>query len=140
MPLLRYDTGDVVELADPSKRCPCGRDLPLVDKLLGRADDHVVTPEGRSVGPAPLSLAFQSVAGISEAQIRQDDPSAVTVSLVVLPDFGAADQELLDQELRERLGPNLAIDYEQVESIPRTTWGKRRLVDSRVGRRERTEG
>lgn len=140
MPLLRYDTGDVIELADTSRHCPCGRGLPLVDELVGRSDDFVVTPEGRSIGPAPLSLAFQSVAGIREAQIRQDDPSAVTVSLVVLPQFGASEQHHLDRELRERLGSQLAIDYQQVDSIPRTTWGKRRLVDSRVGRRDRLDG
>ncbi len=136
MPLLRYDTGDVIEFADPSKRCACGRELPVVDKLLGRADDYVVTPDGRSVGPAPLSLAFQSVPGIREAQIRQDDPSSVAVLLVVGPDFGIDQQDQLDRELRERLGPEVAIDYDRVEAIPRTTWGKRRLVDSRVGRRE----
>lgn len=135
MPLLRYDTGDVIELASPESRCPCGRRLPLVDKLLGRADDYVVSPDGRSVGPAPLSLAFQSVAGIREAQIRQDEVSSIQVDLVVDPSFGDADQRALDGELRERLGSELAIDYERVAAIERTTWGKRRLVDSRIGRR-----
>jgi len=136
MPLLRYDTGDVVELGEPGRRCPCGRQLPLVDRLVGRADDYVVTPDGRSVGPAPLSLAFQSVGGIREAQIRQDDRDSVLVSLVVTAGFGADEQTLLDSELRQRLGVELVIDYDRVESIARTTWGKRRLVDSRVGRRD----
>jgi phenylacetate-CoA ligase len=136
MPLLRYDTGDVIELAKPGQRCGCGRELPLVSKLLGRADDYVVTPDGRSVGPASLSLAFQSVPGIRESQIRQDDRSAVLVSLVVGPDYASTQQAQLDRELRERLGAGLIIDYAQVDSIPRTTWGKRRLVDSRVGRRD----
>jgi len=136
MPLLRYDTGDVVELAQPSHRCDCGRQLPLVHRLLGRADDYVVTPDGRSVGPAPLSLAFQSVAGIREAQIRQDDLSSVLISLVVAPDFGPERQEQLERELRERLGDEVMIDYDLVDAIPRTAWGKRRLVDSRVGRRD----
>lgn len=135
MPLLRYDTGDVIDLAELGQRCECGRELPLVNKLLGRADDYVVTPDGRSVGPAPLSLAFQSVPGIRESQIRQDDRSAVHVSLVVSPEFGAEQQEQLDRELHQRLGADLSIDYSRVDSIPRTTWGKRRLVDSRVGRR-----
>ena len=136
MPLLRYDTGDVVELGEPGRRCPCGRQLPLVDRLVGRADDYVVTPDGRSVGPAPLSLAFQSVPGIREAQIRQDDRSSVLVSLVVTSAFGTGEQTLLESELRQRLGSELAIDYARVGSIERTTWGKRRLVDSRVGRRD----
>jgi phenylacetate-CoA ligase len=135
MPLLRYDTGDVIELAPPGQRCECGRKLPLVNKLLGRADDYVVTPDGRAVGPAPLSLAFQSVSGIRESQIRQEDLNSVVVSLVIGPEYGSEQQQQLDRELRDRLGNELIINYDCVESIPRTSWGKRRLVDSRVGRR-----
>lgn len=134
MPLLRYDTGDIIRMAPPGQRCSCGRQLPIVEELVGRADDYVVTPDGRSIGPAPLSLAFQGVAGIREAQIRQDDVSAILVSLVVDANFDDESQRLLETELRERLGNELAIHYERVEAIVRTTWGKRRLVDSRVGR------
>jgi phenylacetate-CoA ligase len=116
-------------------RCPCGRQLPLIRRLLGRSDDYVVTPDGRSVGPAPLSLAFQGVHGIREAQIRQEDPNSITVSLVVGAEYGDDSQSLLESELRARLGNQLVIDYARVEAIPRTAWGKRRLVDSSVGRR-----
>ncbi len=138
MPLLRYDTGDIVRMAPADHRCPCGRELPVVDELLGRADDYVVTPDGRSVGPAPLSLAFQGVPGIREAQIRQDSVHAVDVFLVVDDTFDDERQRTLDQELRDRLGAEIEIHYERVEAIVRTVWGKRRLVDSRIGRREQT--
>lgn len=136
MPLLRYDTGDIIRLAPPGQRCGCGRGLPVVEELLGRADDYVITPDGRSVGPAPLSLAFQGVAGIREAQIRQDAIGAIDISLVVDATFDDGSERLLDVELRERLGKELDIRYQRVDAIVRTTWGKRRLVDSRVGRRE----
>ena len=135
MPLLRYDTGDVVRMAPAGHRCACGRELPVVDELLGRADDYIVTPDGRSVGPAPLSLAFQGVPGIREAQIHQAVVDAVEVSLVVDSTFDDQRQMQLDQELRERLGHLLDIRYERVDSIARTVWGKRRLVDSAIGRR-----
>lgn len=136
MPLLRYDTGDVIRMAAPDVRCPCGRELPVVDELLGRADDYVVTPDGRSVGPAPLSLAFQGVPGIREAQIRQADAAAIDVALVVDATFDDARERQLDVELRERLGHVIEIRYDRVDAIARTVWGKRRLVDSSVGRRD----
>lgn len=136
MPLLRYDTGDVIRMATHDARCPCGRQLPVVDDLLGRADDYVVTPDGRSVGPAPLSLAFQGVAGIREAQIRQGDAAAIDVALVVDTTFDDERERQLDRELRERLGHIIEIRYEHVDAIPRTVWGKRRLVDSGIGRRD----
>lgn len=138
MPLLRYDTGDVIRMAPPEERCPCGRELPVVDELLGRADDYVVTPDGRSVGPAPLSLAFQGVPGIREAQIHQRQVASIDVQLVVDATFDDDRQRQLDQELRARLGGVVDIRYEQVDAIARTVWGKRRLVDSTIGRRDGT--
>jgi phenylacetate-CoA ligase len=35
MPFIRYDLGDLIELPE-SDRCPCGRSLPLLGKILGR--------------------------------------------------------------------------------------------------------
>lgn len=139
MPLLRYDTGDVVRLGDPGRRCTCGRGLPLVDELVGRADDYVSTPDGRRVGPAPLSLAFQSIRGIREAQIIQDEIESAVVLLVVTDEFDDEDRASLSAELRARLGEAITLDIQLTDQIPRTVWGKRRLVDSRVGRRTREE-
>ncbi|HZM46141.1 MAG TPA: hypothetical protein VFC14_15000 [Burkholderiales bacterium] len=34
MPLIRYDIGDLAEVGDP---CPCGRGLPVLGRILGRA-------------------------------------------------------------------------------------------------------
>jgi phenylacetate-CoA ligase len=139
MPLLRYDTGDVVELAAPGDRCSCGRQLPLVRTLLGRADDFIRTPDGRAVGPTAVALGFKVVRGIREAQIVQETVDQATIKLVVAPDFTPADQDQLIAELRDRLGSEIRLDVDLVPTIARTAWGKRRLIDSQVGRRTADE-
>jgi phenylacetate-CoA ligase len=133
MPLLRYRTGDVATGLEGG-RCTCGRGLPRLSGLSGRADDVVHTPEGTTVGPAPMSLAFQRVPNLRRAQVRQSDPSALTVLLEVTPDFGDADEAFLAQELHRRLGPSIRLDFERVEVLPRTSGGKERLIVSSVGR------
>jgi phenylacetate-CoA ligase len=45
MPLLRYRTGDRAAAATGS--CPCGRAFPLVDRIEGRRDPPLLTPDGR---------------------------------------------------------------------------------------------
>jgi phenylacetate-CoA ligase len=131
MPLVRYRTGDVVE---PSKTqaCSCGRQLPLIKAILGRIDDRVVTPEGTVVGPAPLSLAFQSVNNLKDAQIYQDTPLAITLSISVAEAFSNADEQFMLAELRKRLGRSLRIEVVRVSEIPRTRGGKQRLVISQI--------
>ena len=44
MPIIRYATGDLAEL--DSRPCPCGRGLPLLKHLYGRAVDSVLLPRG----------------------------------------------------------------------------------------------
>ncbi len=46
MPILRYRTGDMAEWSTNSS-CPCGRTLPLLRRIHGRAVDSVELPSGR---------------------------------------------------------------------------------------------
>ena len=48
MPLIRFDIGDTGILSD--KKCACGRNFPVMEKIVGRTDDIIVTPDGRRVG------------------------------------------------------------------------------------------
>jgi phenylacetate-CoA ligase len=134
MPFLRYRTGDLAEPGDGAP-CRCGRGLPTIGAILGRVDDMVVNPEGVTVGPAALSLAFQAVPNLREAQIVQDGTDRIKLSLAVTPAYGAADEQFLLAELRKRLGLRLVIDLVYVDAVPRTSGGKQRLVVSSLRRR-----
>ncbi len=133
MPLLRYRTGDAAA-AGAGTPCSCGRQLPALAEITGRADDRVETPEGLRVGPAPLSLAFQGVPGLRQAQVVQHSVEEVTVLLVVGPGFDPDGEDRLRAELAARLGTGLRTVFERVEDIPRTAAGKHRLVVTTLGR------
>jgi len=132
MPLLRYRTGDLAVLS-PDVPSRCGRGLPMVAEILGRVDDVVRTPEGATVGPAPMSLAFQRVPNLRRAQVRQDSVQVLTVLLEVDAAFGTEDEAFLVHELRRRLGSTIELVIEHVETVPRTSGGKERLVVSSLG-------
>jgi phenylacetate-CoA ligase len=132
MPLLRYRTGDLAVAGDgePSR---CGRGLPVLSELIGRVDDVVRTPEGATVGPAPMSLAFQRVPHLRRSQVRQDRVEDLEVLIEVDPEFDDADQAFLLGELQRRLGTTIRIDVQRVTALPRTSGGKERLVVSSLG-------
>lgn len=135
MPLLRYRTGDLVVPNDGSPP-QCGRGLPVVADIIGRVDDVVRTPEGATVGPAPMSLAFQKVPRLRRTQVRQDRVEELTVLVEVDHDFTSADQDFMVGELRRRLGPTIRLVVEHVDALPRTSGGKERLVVSSLGAAE----
>lgn len=132
MPLLRYRTGDLA-VASSGAGSACGRGLPVVEEIVGRVDDVVHTPEGATVGPAPMSLAFQRVPHLRRSQVRQDRVDELLVLVEVDREFSDADERFLVGELRRRLGPTIRLEVEHVTELPRTRGGKERLVVSSIG-------
>ena len=122
MPLIRYRTGDFVRPAPAGERCPCGRALPLIEAIEGRCDDAVKLPGGRSIGR--LDHVFKGLAGIVEAQIRQQRADAIEVLVVPGASYGEATRRALLGNLRERLGDGVALAIETVDAIPRGANGK----------------
>lgn len=126
MPLIRYDIGDTAILSE--ERCPCGRNFPVIEKLLGRTDDILVTPDGRQIGR--LDPVFKGLSSVKEAQIVQVALNRVNVRIVPGETFGESDRRTIMEELGKRLGPLVEIGIETVLEIPRTNAGKFRAVVS----------
>ena len=132
MPLIRYDVGDRGALAMPDPVCGCGRTLPRLAAVEGRADDVVITPDGRRVGR--LDPVFKADLRIREAQIVQERTDHVRVLLVPAPGYGAGDERKVHERLLQRLGDSVRVTIETVEKIPRGPGGKFRAVVSRLPR------
>lgn len=130
MPLVRYRLGDLAVASQRS--CACGRPYPLLERITGRIDDAIVTPQGRRVGR--LDPIFKAVHSLHEARIVQTAPDRVRLDMVTGPDFVEADQAALVSELRVRLGPEMTVEFRRVKAIPRTESGKLRTVVSAYGR------
>lgn len=130
MPLVRYDTGDVGGF--DTDACPCGRTLPRMLPVTTKAEDIVVTPEGRFVSSSVLTHPFKPMSNIEKSQIIQETVDRITVRIVRRPSYTEEDSRILLRGLAERLGPAMRIELEFVDDIARTTRGKYRWVVSRV--------
>lgn len=133
MPLIRYETGDRGSSRPAAEPCECGRRLPVLASVEGRADDVLVTPDGRRIGR--LDPVFKAATAVREAQIVQERDDAVLVRVVPAGGWGAVAARRLEGELAARLGPQVRIRVEEVEAIPRGSNGKFRAVVRRVSRK-----
>lgn len=125
MPLIRYRLGDRAARRTPETQCRCGRTLPLLDPIEGRADDILFTADGRRIGR--LDPVFKGRLPIREAQIIQVSLSRVVIRYVPAPNYTPAAGESIREALQARMGP-LAVGLEPVEQIPRGPNGKFRAV------------
>lgn len=132
MPLVRYSSGDLVELSEETGRCECGSCFQRVNRILGRMDDIVKTPDGRAIGR--LTSIYKGLTGILEAQIVQEKREALEIRVV--PAAGIVDTagitSTIIKNLRARVGPDMDISVHFVDSIPRTKNGKLRAVVCKI--------
>jgi phenylacetate-CoA ligase len=125
MPLIRYRLGDRAARHPSGTPCPCGRTLPLLDRIEGRADDVLYTADGRRIGR--LDPVFKSTLPIREAQIVQPSLGRVVVRFVPAEDYTPAAGESIVSALKARMG-SIAVDLEPLGRIPRGPNGKFRAV------------
>ena len=132
MPLIRYRTGDRAVLSEPGSSCPCGRSMPVVNRIVGRMDDYIVMEDGRRVGR--LDHIFKGAKFVAEAQIVQREVGAIEI--LVVPSVSGTQMtgelEKIQRNAYERLGEEARIDLRLVDQIPRTGNGKLRLVVSEL--------
>ncbi len=134
MPLVRYRVGDRGALDDDLSPCACGRTLPRLKFIEGRADDVLYTPEGRRVGR--LDTVFKADWPIREAQITQERLDLVYLRFVPDADYTDLVGEQMVAELRKRLG-DVCVRLESTDVIPRTSNGKFRAVICNLPAEER---
>jgi len=139
MPLLRYDVGDLVELAPESARCPCGRALPLVKAIHGRTEDSVITPDGRCV--TALFVVPDFVPGVVAVQFVQESERELAVKVVPAAEFDAAREAQFIAHVRELVGSQMSVRLARVgpEQLQRGPTGKVPLVLSVVPRARAVE-
>ena len=135
MPLFRYDTRDLAAWSTEVD-CPCGSRFPIIERIVGRIEDVVLTPEGKLVGRLDAALKFSP--HIRLAQIVQESIDCLRALLVCDPGYNEEEDELpLLRELRARLGPSIDIRLEKVDDLPRTPLGKLRFVVSKIDPRRK---
>jgi len=130
MPLIRYVTNDVTALK--KERCACGRNLPLMEDVTTKAEDSLTLPDGRIISPSVLTHPFKPITTIEESQIIQEAADFVLVKVVPGADYTTHDEALLKHGLEDRLGRDVTVRIESVDSLERTKSGKFKWVISNV--------
>ncbi len=128
MPLIRYQIGDVATLH--TGQCRCGRTTRTVERIDGRIESYIITPDGRQMGR--LDFLFKDSANIEAAQLIQTEPDLVVLKIVKGPRYSSNDEAALRSLLREYLGEQMRYEFAYVAEIPREANGKFRQIISNV--------
>lgn len=129
-PFIRYRTGDIGVLDE--SMCACGRSLPMLAEIQGRATDFVVANDGTIMHGLALIYVIRDLPGIESFKVVQDSIERTRVLLVAGPRFDPACRAQIEEGFRRRLGRNVEVAVEIVDRLPPDASGKFRYVVSRV--------
>ncbi len=132
MPLLRYEIGDLIETRTALQPCACGRAMPCVQRIIGRQEDVITTPDGRVV--PSLFLVFNHVAGIALGQAVQHAPDHLVVTVARSALYTRQSEADLHCHVRRFVGPAVRIEvrYASLDELRPRTKAKFRSVISHV--------
>ncbi|GEM_PF-790601 len=120
--LPRYDTGDLVTMAEAP--CPCGRGFPLIKTVVGRANDLVQDRNGNAVHSEFFTHLFREDSRINGFQVLYDARQLVVV-------VQCADPAFAHEPYAQRIGAALVFDtvrFSVNRPFVASTNGKHRFV------------
>jgi phenylacetate-CoA ligase len=140
--MIRYRAGDLLRAEagserpaeaagmpglEPATTCPCGRPLPVLPGVMGRAGDTLELPDGRRINANLPSYIFKKhgkADTIREYQFVQYPQGRIVLRITTGPNWRDTVRGELDAEVRKVLG--LSADLEIVPRIERRGRGKHR--------------
>jgi phenylacetate-CoA ligase len=131
MPFIRYEIGDVAVRS--GEECPCGRGLPLLEKVVGRTYDIITSPSGKLVHGEYFNHVFYRVEGVRQFRVQQDADRRLTITLAAGEGFEreSACSRAADI-IHTEIDPQFEIGFEVVDRIETSPSGKYRFTSSEV--------
>lgn len=122
MPLLRYDTKDLVQYQETEK----GREIISID---GREEDNIKLRDGVI---RRLDFIFKDQINIKEAQIVQKSLDLVEFRIVKGRKYSLEDDQTLKRDIEVYLSGKIEYQIVYVDEIPKTKNGKMKFIISEV--------
>lgn len=116
MPLIRYEIGDYAAFG---VACPCGRGLPVLERIAGRRRNMLRLPDGTEHWPSFPEDRWAGIAPIRQLQVVQTAIDRVMVRAVAGRPLTASEVDALRRIFAEVLCFPHEITVAEVEHIPR---------------------
>lgn len=134
MPLIRYKIGDIGTLSE--KNCQCGRELPLLEKVVGRISGRFKNKFGDFINAGLFYSLFYFKENIRQYQVIQETADLILINLVLIKKNKLKEMDKFfkenNQKIQKLMGHKMTVKYNIVDEIEPSPSGKYMHVFSKI--------
>ncbi|KUG24000.1 coenzyme f390 synthetase [hydrocarbon metagenome] len=123
MPLIRYDTEDIVIMENVDVQ---GHKKNIIKEISGRKADIIYDTRGNKISPHYVAIIFRKYDKLPEFQLIQESLEKFTLKLEGARSF--YEDEDFQATVRQLVGPDAIVKIEHVDKIPHLSSGKMRKI------------
>ncbi len=116
MPFIRYEIGDLAQFGPP---CPCGRGLPVLQRIFGRVRNMLYLESGEQLFPDIAALHLHEIAPLRQYQMIQKSYREIEMRLILERPFEGNEESRMREMILSALGQSLELTLVPVDDIPR---------------------
>ena len=125
-PFVRYENGDRAVASE--RQCDCGRGLPLLERVVGRQLEVVMTPDGRRIPGEVFPILFKDQFELTRYQVVQEAENRLLVRVELRSAWPDEARAATLAALQRLAGDQMEIDLRVVDAIKDGPGGKLGLV------------
>lgn len=129
-PLIRYSVGDMVVPSD--RRCSCGRSLPLIESIGGRAHAKIRTPSGGVIHGLFFSHLFDTIPAVHRFRVVQRSMHELRLELTSTQTIGGEELRSIEASVAKVMGAGVRVVAKQLDDLPLAGNGKFRWIVSEL--------
>jgi len=130
-PLIRYKTGDIAVVGE--EHCECGRHYPLLEKIIGRTQEYLITQDHERIPATGLyHVIAEHAHHVKECQLYQETEGDIIIYVVKEAGFSENDEKHILKGFKDRFKDSFSLTLRYVPSIERTKQGKYRYVIQKI--------
>ncbi len=129
MPLIRYKIGDLAIKSSNMSSCKCGRNLPIINKIIGRDTDVLYTPKYKILVVHFFTGIFEHFPEIKQFQVEQIKKGGeIQIRYIEGINFSKNILEKIKNKIYERAEEDFPLHFSNVEKIKPSPSGKPQII------------
>jgi phenylacetate-CoA ligase len=131
-PFIRYRTMDRA-VKGPPQCLDCGRNFQILNRLLGRMQEVIVTGDGRYISMTAVNMHSRIFDELKQFQFLQEEPGCVVFRYVAKhPPISPEVESRIRHGLQVKLGEDVKLLLQPMSEIPHTPRGKLCFLEQRL--------